>query len=165
MKKIWVTSGGIAILALAVYFLLGGFSPIQVELVQSEGYQIQGRLFEGKYNSTDLEELFFQMKKYSEITERPFTVINFDEFMNEETGDVKQFVGVLGSLQVDTLETQIIAAGQLGRATITAHNFVMPKPSHVRKKLQEISSKPLENYSIEIYTEEKLVIEIPVQVN
>lgn len=164
MKKVWKVAGGTGAIALVLYFFLGGFSTIEMELVQSDGYRIQGRMFEGKYNAGELESLFFEMKAIADSTGAMFAIVNFNESLNEETGDIKQFVGVVAKQTMDSLDSHEIPAGQIARASITAHNFVMPKPAKVRRALEKLSPNSLVNYSIEVYTEEKLLIEIPVQV-
>jgi hypothetical protein len=149
------------------YFQLGGVSDIEKSVEQVDGYQLVGKSFKGKYNGLGLEAVFFQAKELSD----QIVIVNYPmEGDSIEDGFVNQLIGAkvanTPSILPDGFSEVLINSTRVVRATIDAHNLVMPKPNEIEEALREFAKEQnlkLEGYTIEQYlSERELIIEIPI---
>ncbi len=157
-----------------LYFYLGGFNKVDYAIKEvNREYIIIGRKFEGKYNSPELEKIFTTVKKLIKNGQIRGTmvIVNYNDSYDEYEGIVKYTIGILvNSEEYDVPEDfEIINfdATKIVRATINAHNVVMPSPAKILKGAIRMAVQynlKLSNYSIEQYLDERqLVIDFPVQ--
>ena len=170
-KKILI----IAAIAIAVivgfYIYLGGLNEIKVSVEQVSDYHLAGKHFQGKANDPFVEDTFFEIRQHLENQklEGTLTIVHYKDttLSNKE---VRLFIGVkLNKGTADLPEGYqrlTIPARQSIRATVEAHNVVMPKPGSVEAKIEEkaealqISLAPL---TIEQYVSARvLLVDVPV---
>jgi hypothetical protein len=158
---------------LAVFYQLGGFNPVRIELVQVDNYFIAGRHFDGSFRSDTIRVYFEEMRALviqSKVQGQP--VIIYDQEPDGTRGISKSFIGVVltdNGAAPDDLEHREISASHAIRVSKDAHISVMPKPVKIAKKIKRFSEQngvPLAGPSIEIYMpNNRLVIEQPVFLN
>lgn len=143
MKKYsLITFSVIVVIAVVIFFQLGGAEPVQFRLVQREPAYAVGHHFEGFPNDKKLEELFFAARDRATTEGLDLMVINYPASIQENR--VKQFIGVV---QRDTANrpqgTSIeqLLGGTYVEAQVIAHNFVMPKPGEVKEQALEFAQK------------------------
>ncbi|MDH5474444.1 MAG: hypothetical protein OEX22_02010 [Cyclobacteriaceae bacterium] len=157
----------------SIYVFLGGIDDVVVVKKKSEGYEIVGKHYEGRYRSEELEQTYFEVKEKLEKgqLEGDLVVLNYvlggDSL---ENGFIRQFIGV--DLQTsnqtipDGFRLQSINNKMSIAAIISAHNLVMPSPSTIDTKIGKFAKAnnlELVNYTIERYVSDReLIIEVPV---
>ncbi|MCH7513403.1 MAG: GyrI-like domain-containing protein [Bacteroidetes bacterium] len=157
-----------------LYYYLGGFNQVDYAVKEVNGeYSIIGRKFEGKYNAHELEKIFTTVRKLIKNGQIRGTmvIINYNDSYDEYDGTVKYTVGILvdneGYAVPEGFEIINIKASKVVRATINAHNVVMPAPAKILKGAGRMAMQhnlTLSNYSIEQYRDERqLVIDFPVR--
>ena len=157
---------GITILSY-FYLQLGGMSDVQKGIVTIDSYLLVGKSFKGKYNSPQLEKIFYQVKKMG----GHLVVINYPlQGDSTKRGFVYQVIGTqvkegLKNIPIG-LHQRTIPTYRAVQARIDVHNLIMPKPKDIEEKLRTYAKKQdfsLENYVIERYlSNRELVIEIPI---
>jgi DNA gyrase inhibitor GyrI len=172
MRKVIFASLTVMTVGLFVYYYLGGFNEVDIELVETEEYIIAGYSYHGPYDQDVLQDLFFQVKEYVEadVLKGIITVLNYDSAVTE-ADSIHQLIGVrlqaepLNKPQEVVLET--IPAGRAVRATIRAHPLVMPNPESILEQVRSFAVKnnlELKALSIEQYVEsEEIWVDIPIR--
>lgn len=154
------------------YIYLGGLNKVAYTVENVNDYNLVGRHFQGKADDTKVEAYFYEAKDLL-ATGRlngTLTLVHYNDttLAGEE---VKFFIGVLLKEGIDALPVDYdrltIPAQRSMRATIEAHNFVMPKPqtieSTLREKANEYSIR-LQDFTIEQYLgERQLLIDMPAR--
>ena len=172
-KLLGITVGFLTVIFLIAYYLLGGFSPVTLELVQVNNYKLAGRYFEGSYRSDTIRIYFNEMKTLLQQGQLDgYPVIIYDQEPDGVRGLSKSFVGIelSDSLALPVnLEKREMRATQVIRVSKNAHISVMPGPNSINKRItrycQEHNISPV-GPSIEIYhPDNRLVIEQPVRAN
>lgn len=154
------------------YSRLGGSEPLNISLRNGSSYLIHGKEFKGRYNSTEMETLFYQMREMalSDSIGGTFCIVSD---LNPEVTDgktVSYFVGFI-------LDKELESAGELLqrrfdfesalKIELNMHNSVMPLPEEVEREMTDFAQArnvSLENYTIEKYLDEdQLVIERPIR--
>ncbi len=150
------------------YFVnLGGLDEIEYDHVVDNKIVVYGKSFKGKYNSKELEKLFYEIKTMVDKSPEKgmLTVVNYRlDTESEKDGLVHQLVGVSFDSEaaaVPGLEKTIFEEKDVVRATIGAHNFVMPKPENVRAGALEVADslgRQLKLYTIEQYASDRALV-------
>lgn len=172
LKKptVWVVVTLVVSIPLA-YYWLGGFNPLQVELVPVDQIYLVGRYFEGRQQSDTIRRYFNEMKEYVQGDTYPGQlVIIYDQEPRGPSGQVKVFVGVrmqkplkeaAGGLQLRTLE-----ASRAIRISKASHSVVMPNPEDLNKLIADYAREQhlkLRGPSMEIYLpDNRLLVEHPL---
>jgi hypothetical protein len=161
------------IIALAGYYLLGGFKERELNLVEVGGYRLVGKEFKGRFGNQQLEDIFFEVQEHVQEGEPAgtFTIVVLREPENEKD-TLHQFIGIL----LDNPSAPVpegwqpfeLDAEQAVRSTIRSHNLVMPKPIAIREELEDYAQtqnvKLQPGITIEKYLGERhLQIEVPLQ--
>ena len=155
---------------LAGYYQLGGFKPINIELVKVDDYRLVGKSFEGSFRSDSIRIYFNEMKSLvQQGTVQGQPTIIYDQEPDGTKGFSRSFIGIL--LEKDNsapahLEQREISTSRAIRVSKDAHISVMPNPDKIAKRIEQYSRQhqvqPM-GPSIEIYRpENRLVIEQPV---
>lgn len=149
------------------YFQLGGVSDIQKSVVNVDNYTLVAKSFKGKYNSNQLEDIFYAARAIGD----QLVIVNYPlQGDSTENGFLHQLIGAQlietpSNMPVGFNQKTIIIS-KVVRATIDAHNLVMPKPNEIEEALRifaEEQNLKLVGYTIERYlSDRELVIEIPV---
>lgn len=170
-KLLGITVGFLSVIFLMVYYILGGFSPVTLELVRVNNYQLAGRYFEGSYRSDSIRIYFNEMKTLLQQGRlQGYPVIIYDQEPDGIRGISKSFIGIELSDNNSTpgnLEKREMKATEVIRISKDAHISVMPGPNNINKRItrfcQEHDVSPV-GPSIEIYhPNNRLVIEQPVR--
>lgn len=154
------------------YIYLGGLNKVEYSVENVLDYNLVGRHFEGKSDDRQIEQAFFEAKDLLSDGRLNGTLalINYNDTSLAE-GDVKMFIGVLLKERVDALPVDYdrltIPANRAMRATIGAHNVLMPSPEtiedNLRKEAQEYALE-LQNFTIEQYiSDRQLLIDMPAR--
>lgn len=95
MKKRYLIVLLIILISFISYYWLGGFNSIDKSVVDQVEVNIYGTYFEGIIGSDTLQNLFMQAREIVEIDSKisAVAIVYYGE-TNEETGAVKNFIGV-----------------------------------------------------------------------
>ncbi|GAA5034627.1 hypothetical protein GCM10011506_29410 [Marivirga lumbricoides] len=95
MNKKFVILGLILLLAVIIYYWLGGFKSIRKEIIKDTNITVLGFYYEGKIGSDSLQNLFEQARQLvlKEEYAKSIALVYYGE-PNENTGEVKNFIGV-----------------------------------------------------------------------
>lgn len=170
-RKVLILAALVIIVGLSVYHYLGGTEPLNITLVNHEGYKLAGRYYEGRLNDKVLEEIFFETKDLIAQGKLPgkLVVVYFND-PGKENGFVKNLIGVEIPDALQKLpggyDLRNIECSQSVKVSIKAHSAVFPRPEEVQKQVEEFAKQQnlsLQNISIERYlSETELEIEVPV---
>ncbi|GJM29207.1 MAG: hypothetical protein DHS20C17_18420 [Cyclobacteriaceae bacterium] len=161
------------VLLFAGYYKLGGFNPVQVELVEVDNYHLAGRYFEGSYESDTVGMYFNQMKEVlgAGVVEGNPVIIYHHE-PTDSSGLSMIFVGILLSdTEIEPLPSRDLIRIEIDASTAIrvskkAHISVMPNPDKIDKLIEAYARDhrvKIAALDIEIYhSDNRLVIERPV---
>jgi hypothetical protein len=154
------------------YIYLGGLNKVQYSIENVNEYLIVGRPFEGKSDDNQIEQAFFEAKGLLSDgrLNGTLTLVHYKDTSLAE-GNVKMFIGVLLAEGVDALPVDYdrltISANQAMRATIGAHNMVMPSPQTIEDNLRAKAAEyalELQDFTIEQYVgDRQLLIDMPAR--
>lgn len=172
-KKVTLLAIGVAILVLIVgYTYLGGLNKVEITLESVSDYNLVGIHYEGSEKGEDIEEAFTQAREYllNNRLNGVLTLVHYNDSTLSEK-QVKLFVGIKLNAGTSDLpkgyKRLTIPASNAIRATIEAHNVVMPTPENIEKSMIEKATQlnlRLQNFTIEQYLSERnLLIEMPVK--
>jgi hypothetical protein len=172
IKRIAISGIVFTGLVTVLYACLGGFNETILSYAQEEdAVHLSGKLFEGKYNDSELGKLFFEVKDlYKTLGEgHTLVVVNYPH-EREEEGFVHQFIAIQSPEPIplpEGWEYRQIQNRPSVEATIQSHNLVMPRPNKIRAQASRYAADQgvnLDNYSIERYHSEwQLVVSFPVK--
>ena len=96
MRNYLIYGGIIALAGIVINFSLGGFKPIEPELVSTKGVTIYGALYEGGHSSDLLSN---QISYYQGLLDGSdqlgtLTIINYIQPDLEKRGVIKQYIGI-----------------------------------------------------------------------
>lgn len=171
-QYIGITLAITAVIVGVGYVYLGGLNKVEYTVENVSDYNIVGRHFEGKSDDSQLEQAFFEAKDLLSDGRLNGTLalVHYNDTSLAE-GNVKMFIGVLISEGVEALPVDYdrltIPANRAIRATIEAHNVVMPSPqtieNNLREKAEEYSMR-LQDFTIEQYIgSRQLLIDMPAR--
>jgi hypothetical protein len=149
------------------YFQLGGVSDIEKTVEVVNNYKLVGSSFKGKYNGLKLESMFTEARALGE----QLVIVNYPlQGDSTEDGFVHQLIGTQVVEVPDDIpegfSVQELKISKVVRASIDAHNLVMPKPNEIEEVLRMFAKEQnlnLEGYTIERYlSDRELVVEIPI---
>lgn len=163
---IMVVGGG------AAYFYLGGLNSVEVTVEEVNDYNIVGIKFRGNGDSDTLRDAFFDAREHVEkgSVKGILTLIHYkDTTLTDE--QVNVFVGIKlnqGTSDIPAgYQRLTIPARRAVRATIEAHNSVMPNSGTIEERLLEKAEEmrfELSDFTIEQYISETvLMIDMPVR--
>ena len=166
-KRLVTVLGVVAIIVItAIYMYLGGLNKVEYSVERVSDYNLVGILFEGEGDSKDIETAFFEAKDYIDTNQLTgvLTLVHYNDTTIAED-IVKMFIGVkleTGTSNIPEGYTRLtIPAKSAVRASIEAHNVVMPSPSiiedNLREKAEEASLR-IQDFTIEHYISENLLI-------
>jgi hypothetical protein len=154
------------------YIYLGGLNKVTYSVVDVKDYNMVGRHYQGDGDGNDLEAYFFEAKSLLNDgrLSGTLTLVHYNDTSLAED-EVKLFVGVLLDEGIDVLPTDYdrltIPARRAMRATIEAHNIVMPSPQTIETTLREKAAEysvRLQDFTIEQYLGERdLLIDMPAR--
>ncbi len=158
--------------AIGVYFYLGGLNTVEVTVENVSDYNIVGVKFKGNGDSDTLRNAFFDAREYVEQgrVAGVLTLIHYkDTTLTEE--QVNVFVGIKLDQGTSDLpegyQRLTIPARRTVRATIEAHNSVMPNSETVEERMLEKAEElrfELSEFTIEQYVSERIIlIDMPVR--
>lgn len=166
-KLLWIIFGVLLVILLSVYFFLGGFNEVGVEVAEVENYEVVGHFYEGPYKRDTIASLFFEAKHLLEIKtlSGDLSVINFEN--DPEQNHSKIFIGILVNQEAADfpahLESREVGGGKIIRASIQSHNVVMPTRDKIDEKMEAFAAAnnlTLTGVTIERYiSENHLLIE------
>uniref|UniRef100_UPI00404861C1 hypothetical protein n=1 Tax=Roseivirga sp. TaxID=1964215 RepID=UPI00404861C1 len=175
MKKIFLIVISVVLLAGAgLYIYLGGLNSVEISVEEINGYQIAGREFKGNADAKEIEDYFFEAKEFAISGELKgvLTIVHYNDttLAKKET---RLFIGVTldeysGFLPADYTLLNI-NCDKVVRATIEAHNAVIPGPTSIEARISQKAKE--EGLSTELFTVEKYVsanvleIDSPVKSN
>lgn len=149
------------------YFQLGGVSDIQKSIVTVDGHMLVAKSFKGKYNSLQLEDIFYKAKSVGD----QLVIVNYPLLGDStEDGFIDQLIGSQVTIEPNIIPTSFnveeIATSRSVRARIDAHNLVMPKPGEIEAALRSYAKEQnltLVGYTIERYlSDRELIVDIPI---
>lgn len=150
IKKLAASILAVCAIAFFIYYMLGGFDPIQFEL-HSEQFTIYGEKFEGSTESNELQTLFMNYRNLvNENSNLKLAVI--DTPLNSEDS-VKQVIGVIS--EIPQKGNNFDFNGPFIKTTLTSHPIVTPLPGTVRELAAIFAANnnlKLEESSIEVYS-------------
>ena len=171
-KKQILIIGAVAVAAIiGFYVYLGGLNEVKVSVEQVSDYHLVGKPFKGKANDPFIEGAFFEARQYLESQKLNgiLTIVHYkDTTLNNK--EIKLFIGVKLNKGIADLpegyQRLTIPAQRAIRATIEAHNVVMPKPSSIESDIKEkaqILDLKMASVTIEQYlSERELLVDIPI---
>ncbi len=171
MKKYFVLGGFIVIAGVLINYILGGFDPLNAEVVEQPAMVLYGWPYEGSYKSAALDE---QVEKLRQMVQQSpdsgtLTIVNYLQPELEKKGMVRQFTGIVwqqrqtGTGAMDTLQ---LAGGEAIRFRLKIRPLIMPTPEKLTRlaasKAAQMEST-LAGYSIEQYVNDALIVTFPLK--
>lgn len=158
--------------AIAVYFYLGGLNKVEVTVENVKDYNIVGIKFKGNGDSDTLRNAFFDAREFVREgrVDGVLTLIHYkDTTLTDE--QVNVFVGIKLNQGTSDLpegyQRLTIPARRAVRATIEAHNSVMPNSETVEERMLEKADElrfELSDFTIEQYISERVImIDMPIR--
>lgn len=173
LKKYILPLFSLLIILCVVYYFLGGFNTIKIQIVNTENYVIAGKTYQGSFKEDSLKAHFFQMKAYVDRgqLEGTVSVVNYDlEYTSADS--IHQLMGVLldappfKPVDIQDIQIDTLVAQKALRVIVKAHPAVMPRPDQVVKKIQAYArenSLLLKEYSIEQYVaDNEIWVDVPL---
>lgn len=161
-----------AIVIIGAYVYFGGLNKVTYEVTNVSDYNLVGRHYQGKPDGTQIEAYFFEARNLLSDgrLNGTLTLVHYNDTTLAED-EIKLFIGVLLKEGIDALPTDYdrltIPAKRAMRATIEAHNIVMPSPQTIEKNLREQAKEysiRLQDFTIEQYLGERdLLIDMPAR--
>lgn len=172
-KKVTLLAIVVAISVLVIgYFYLGGLNKVTISLESVSDYNLVGIHYQGREKNEAIEKAFITAREHLE-NGRLNGVLTLVHYNDSTLADkqVKLFVGIKLNQGTSDLpegyKRLTIPASNAIRATIEAHNVVMPTPENIEKSMIEKATQlnlRLQDFTIEQYLSERdLLIEIPVK--
>ncbi|MFY0593763.1 hypothetical protein [Roseivirga sp.] len=174
MKKRTVTILGFSAIAVitAVYFYLGGLNSVEYSVENVSDYNLIGVPFKGKAKDKAIEEAYFEAKEYVESGSiaGTLTLVHYNDTTLAD-GEQKLFIGIKLDAGIADLpanyERMTIPVKRVVRASIEAHNSVMPSPGKIEdnlyKRADELNIR-LQDFTIEQYVSANLlIIDVPAK--
>lgn len=133
-----------AILALGVYWQLGGFNPISFTIEDRENLTLKGLVYRGTPQDKGMVETF---RRIETLVEKAPDAHLHTLYYTEPTGKLDTlavFVGMEYDERLQTandLEVLKISCSQVIVADIQAHRLVMPVPEKVKKALEAFAKE------------------------
>ncbi len=168
MNKGKITILGISaiIIITAVYFYLGGLNKVEYTIENANDYNLVGIPYQGKADSSAIEEAYFRAKDLVEAGEvdGTLTIIHYNDSTLLED-EQKLFVGIKLNNGISDLPTGYsritIPTTRIVRATIEAHNSVMPSPKSIENNLKDKAAQAnirLQDFTVEQYVSVNQII-------
>lgn len=168
MSKGKLTIIGISVIVIitAVYFYLGGLNKVEYTIENVSDYNLIGVPYQGKADSSVVEEAFFLAREYIEdkAVEGTLVVIHYNDSTLAKD-EQKLFIGIKldqGLASIPHGYSRItIPTTRAVRATIEAHNIVMPSPQTIENNLREKAAQAnirLQDFTVEQYVSENQII-------
>ena len=161
MNKRVITTIGVSLIVLitAAYFYLGGLNSVEYTVENISDYNLVGVPFRGKAKSKEIEEAFFNAKGYLEngSLDGILVLVHYNDTTLADD-EQKLFIGIKLNEGASNLPPEYsritIPAQRAVRATIEAHNSVMPSPAKIEENLRQKAadlSIELQDFTIEQY--------------
>ncbi len=168
MNKGKITILGISaiIIITAVYFYLGGLNKVEYTIENASDYNLVGVSYQGKADSSAIEEAYFRARDLVEAgeIEGTLTIIHYNDSTLLED-EQKLFVGIKLNRGISDLPEGYsritIPTTRIVRATIEAHNSVMPSPKSIENNLREKATQAnirLQEFTVEQYVSVNQII-------
>ena len=172
-KKLVTVVGFIIIAAItATYMYLGGLNKVEYTVESVSDYNLIGVPFVGDGDSKKIEEAYGEAKQYvlNDQYDGVLTLVHYNDSTLEE-GQVKFFIGIKLNVGISDIPANYqrltIPAKYSARASIEAHNSVMPSPGTIEESLREKAAEAnlrLQDFTIEQYVSENLLmIDMPAK--
>ena len=148
----------LAIIAICIYYLLGGFKEIIIAKTIKNSYSIAGKEFIGSYKNDTLGLYFNQMKTIIDQGKLngDLCLINYQD-STLKNNDVHQFIGILLVDDISEIPTGLhvreMNAETSFIAALIMHPLVRPNSEKVQAMLVEFAKK--EGYKLDAYTLER----------
>lgn len=161
-KKLLIIITGIFLISVLWWYLsLGGLSDIDYQIIDSGPIEVYGEHYKGRYNSSEVENLFFKARDLARSSKNiKIAIINYGD--DEEAKTIDQFIGVTGMDKAEAEKagytSRVVEGDRFLKALIVYHNAVMPQPGEVREGAEEYATPmniELGDYSLELYTDER----------
>lgn len=168
MSKGRITIIGVSVIIIitAVYFYLGGLNKVEYSIESVSDYNLVGIAYQGKSDSSAIEEAFFKAKEFieDEIIDGTLVVIHYNDSTLAED-EQKLFIGIKlnqGLASIPQGYSRITIPTQRAvRASIEAHNVVMPSPKTIENNLREKAAEAsirLQDFTVEQYVSANQII-------
>ncbi len=166
-KRLVTVLGLVAIIAItAIYMYLGGLNKVEYTIENVSDYNLIGVQFQGEGDSKEIEIAYEEAKTY--VLDKKYdgilTLVHYNDTTLEED-QVKFFIGIKlneGTSDIPSNYQRLtIPAKYAVRASIEAHNSVMPTPETIEENLREKAGEAslrLQDFTIEQYISENLLI-------
>ncbi|PIQ47093.1 MAG: hypothetical protein COW03_17395 [Cytophagales bacterium CG12_big_fil_rev_8_21_14_0_65_40_12] len=161
MKKIFLIALAVLVVGgLGTYVYMGGLNSVEVTVVDVDGYNVAGKLFQGKSDAKEIKDYFFEAKELTQSQELPgiLTIMHYNDTTLAK-GETKLFIGVMLATEDFTLpeDYQLISiqSKKAIRARIEAHNWVIPGAATIEERISQKAKE--EGLSTELFTIEKYV--------
>jgi hypothetical protein len=142
MKKRYLILPLIILISILCYYWLGGFKSIDKTVIDQPKVYIYGTYYEGIIGSDTLQQLFMQAREMVEKENnlRAVAIAYYGE-TNEETGAVKNFIGVeIGKGDLfdfpDNWELRSFSRLKSVKGCIEANVLAMPTPDDMLQELK-----------------------------
>lgn len=172
MKKYLILGGIIIFAGVVINYSLGGFKPVEPELISSNGITLYGWTYEGSHSSDSLGNQIETLRNIIDNSDQQgiLTIVNYIRPELEKRGVVKQFIGI------EWLETKPANLNNIDSLIIEPYNgiqfvipikpLVMPSPEKLKSLALE-SAKAMDteliNLSIEQYKDKSLILNFPLK--
>lgn len=129
------------ILLLGVYYLLGGFVPLELEVAPCKDFQLTGLYYQGTPQDDALGESFREVERL--ISSHPGSVLHtiYEVEPAGKLDTMRVFVGANLPVHEGRFEQVSVPCGQAVVASISAHRFVMPSPLNVKAQIQSFADE------------------------
>ena len=172
-RKTKIVIGLVAFVAVvSLYLYLGGLNSVEYSVESVADYHLVGTPFKGEGDSPEIEAAFVEARGYVESGSISgiLTIVHYQDTTLAED-ELKMFIGVKlneGASDIpEHYQRMTIPATNAVRASISAHNVVMPSPSTIEGNIKATAKDnglELQNFTVEQYVSENLLlIDMPVK--
>jgi effector-binding domain-containing protein len=137
-NKVLISLIVVILVGMAFYYLLGGFSEIEMRVVAVEDIHLIGYEYRGTPQDENLEKTFQKIEEL--LAAHPENRLNTIYYV-EPAGKLDTMTVFVGTeyneKMAGDLEEKIITSSQAIVASLRSHRFVMPGPDRVKRKIEE----------------------------
>ena len=134
----------VVVIAVAVYYWLGGFQTSLIEEVRQPVRVVWGTLYQGKYGDLELRKIFVNTRNQlaEGAVQGTLAVVNYDSLF--DTQEVNQLIGVIlktpdSARLGETIDT--LSAGTYIRVHIHGWSATWPTPAKIHQRVQDYAGQ------------------------
>ncbi|MCC5939699.1 MAG: hypothetical protein JJU34_20630 [Lunatimonas sp.] len=141
MKRKGILVVGLLVFVVGVYYLLGGFAPLEIEMSTCEDFRLTGLYYQGTPQDEALGDTFRSVEGLISNHAGSFLHTIYEVEPAGKLDTMRVFVGTVLPSHEEGFEWMSVSCREAIVATIRAHRFVMPSPLSVKAQIQSFADE------------------------